>query len=272
MGAVMPADPVLQFFWGSGMDKSIDRSLRVLRILEFMASAQHPQTLSQLAQRTGLPKTSVMRMLEALERRAYVARIPGRGGYVSGPRAHQLSLSILQTPHLLRACRSVLGKLVAVTRETCNLNALNGDFVQYLVRVEAQDPMRLQLHMDIGARVPLHCTASGKLFLALTPQPYRNQILERLELSACTPRTLTQRAALEAELALIRAQEMGVDNEEFVRGMVAIAVPVRDAQGIMIAALACHGPTAETSLKDLLAHTGPMRQAAQELSALFTRE
>lgn len=252
------------------MSAEPDRSLRVLVVLDALASANWPRTLTQLAQNTGVPKTTLLRLLDALEAQGFVTRIPGRGGYVTGPQAHRLGLGILAAAPLLRACRAILQRLVETTGETCNLNALAGDSVRYLVRVESQEPMRLQLHMDIGAQVPLHCTASGKLFLALMPQPLRDGVLDRIRLDVLTPKTIVRRDRLAAALDEIRAQELGIDDEEFIRGMVAIAVPVRDAQGSVIAALACHAPTAQASLAELLAHGAPMRAAAGELARLLS--
>lgn len=253
------------------MENTKSRSLRALIVLEKLSGMSHPQTLSQLAQRTQLPKTSLMRMLNTLEEAGYVTRMPSALGYVTGPRAHQLALSVLESPQFLRACRNILGKLVAITGETCNLNALADDAVHYLIRVESREQLRLQLHMDVGAKVPLHCTASGKLFLAFTPRHHQAKILDRIELTAVTPKTIVQRDVLQLELDRTRAQGIGIDNEEFVRGMVAVAVPVKDQRENVIAVLACHAPTAEASLKKLLGFVEPMRHAAAELSELLSQ-
>lgn len=252
------------------MNEFVDRSLRTLRILEKLAAATHPQSLTQLAQRTGLPKSSLMRTLNAMEHASYVIRLPGRSGYVTGPKAHELGLSILRTPQLLRTCRAVLTRLVQITGETCNMNMLSGDAVQYLARVESPGHLRLQLHMDIGSHVPLHCTASGKLFLAFMRPAEQKALLGRLELSPMTPKTLTRPEALASALGSIRDQAVGIDDEEFIVGMVAVAVPIRDPDNKMIAALACHAPTAQASLKDLMEKTHFMRQAADELGLILS--
>lgn len=245
------------------------RHIRVLHVLEQLAATQYPQTLAQLAQRTGLPKTSLMRMLRSLELTAHVTRLPGDMGYVPGPYAHYLAVRLLQTPHFQRACRHVLGKLIAVTGEACNLTAPAGDAVHYLARVESPDQMRLQLHMEIGAHVPIHCTASGKLFLAFMQDAHRTQLLNRVVLDPLTPKTITDRDSLDKELRRIRAQEIGVDDEEFIRGMVAIAVPVKDAHGQVLAAVACHAATAQKSLHELLKYKDAMKAAAGEMAAVF---
>jgi Transcriptional regulator len=252
------------------MQDEVARPLRVLAVLEHLANSQYPQTLAQLAQRTELPKTTLMRMLQSLEKNGFVLRMPGEMGFVPGPRIQHFAARVLNTPHFLRACRHVLGRLVAITGESCNLTAPAGDAVRYLARVESSEHLRLQLHMEVGSHVPLHCTASGKLFLALMPDIQRKEILDRIELSPYTPKTLQDRAALEASLQRIRIQGVGVDDEEFVRGMVAIAVPVKDAHDRVLAAIACHTPTAQRPMSKLLDYVEPMRKAAQEMTEVFS--
>src|SRR5690606_10475408 len=117
----------------------------------------------------------------------------------------------------------------------------------YLDRVESAFPLRMELRP--GTRVPLHCSASGKLFLAHLGAARRQALLDGLELSRFTATTLVQRSALEAELATIRRQGHAFDAGEFVDGLVCIAVPVRTAgeRGLRCA-LALQAPSARVSL------------------------
>lgn len=117
----------------------------------------------------------------------------------------------------------------------------------------------------------MHCTASGKLFLAFAHESDRRQLLERLALEPLTPKSITSHERLDAELRHIRAQEISVDDEEFIRGMVAIAVPVKDANGQVLTAIACHAPTAQKTLRELLEHSEAMNAAAQEMAKVFSR-
>lgn len=251
------------------MNQSLDTSLRALVVLEKLAQVSCPQTLTELTQLTDIPKSSLMRLLSSLEESDYITRLPSRKGYITGPRAHKLGLTILQTPPLLRACQNILRKLVETTGETCNLNVLEGMNVQYLMREESPGSLRLKLHMKIGSRVPLHCTASGKLFLALAPEHIRMELIRQVDFKQYTDRTIMEKEQLESELKLIRQTRMGIDNEEFVRGMVAIAVPVYNQQSSMIAALACHAPTAQVTLQDLKKHVPAMQTAVSEIAPLL---
>jgi IclR family acetate operon transcriptional repressor len=123
--------------------------------------------------------------------------------------------------------------------------------VLYLDRVEAPWPWRLTL--DVGAHVPLHCTASGKLFLAFMDEPQREAMLRTLPSASPSPRTASPPAeALRQACAAIRDQGYASDREEFVLGLVAIALPVRDKLGEVRAALAVHGPAGRLPLEQAL--------------------
>jgi DNA-binding IclR family transcriptional regulator len=163
-----------------------------------------------------------------------------------------------------------LRSLVDALGETCNLTALDGDCVLYVERVETNEPLRL--HMQPGMRVPLHCTASGKLFLSQMPAAERRVVLARLPLKRMTFRTFTDASVLESELDRLAARGIGIDNEEFIRGMVAVAVPVRAAEdGQVLASLAVHAPTARATLNDLLEAVPKLKSTAVALAPLLHR-
>ncbi|WP_343673726.1 IclR family transcriptional regulator [Paraburkholderia heleia] len=248
------------------------RVLRALVVLEQLASAGQPYTLSQLSARLHIPKATLLRLIDSLEARGYVIHMPDSRGHdrslALGPRAAHLALATLANNTFTRSCRVLLRTLVEALGETCNLTALDGDRVLYIERVETTEPLRMEMHP--GMHVPLHCTASGKLFLSQMSVLERNALLERLVLTKMTPRTLTAPKALAAELEQLAVRGIGIDNEEFVRGMVAIAVPVRDpASKHVLAALAVHAPTARATLEELLESVARMKQTASRLAPLL---
>lgn len=180
-------------------------------------------------------------------------------------------MATLANSTFTRACRSLLRSLVDTLGETCNLTALDGDTVLYVERVETSEPLRLQ--MQPGTRVPLHCTASGKLFLAQMAAAERRLVLARLAMKRMTYRTLTELSLLEAELDRLAVRGIGVDNEEFVRGMVAVAVPVLDTgDGHLLACLATHAPTARANLNDLLEAVPTLKETAMRMAPLLQAE
>jgi DNA-binding IclR family transcriptional regulator len=241
-----------------------DRSLRALLALEAIVEAGEPLSLAQLADRLSTPKATLLRMLAAMERHRFLLREVDEKTYLPGPRAHALGLAALRNEVLLRRHRLTMQELVRDLGETCNLTTLDGDQVIYIDRVETSEPLRL--HVQPGTHVPLHCTASGKLFLARMAPEQRRAMLERLPLTRQTDRTLTDIDLLEAELERIRVRGVGIDSEEFVRGMVAVAVPIEDDQGRCVAGLACHAPTARRSLSEMMACIPRLQQAADSLA------
>jgi DNA-binding IclR family transcriptional regulator len=243
------------------------RALRPLLVLEALSQQHSGISLSALAERLGLPKASVMRLLHALESQAYVMRDPGTSVFTLGPRAAALGLRTLQAASVAHRYRPLLSALVQRLGETCNLTTREGEQVLYVDRVETTEPLRMTL--PPGSRVPLHCTASGKLFLSQMPPRDCQALVERLVLERKTAHTLASTATLLAEIERTRKRGIGVDNEEFINGMVAIAIPVRDAQGQCVAAVACHTPTARLSLPELLAHAPALERTAQQIAALL---
>lgn len=249
------------------LDGAEARALRPLQLLETLSQQQSGISLSALAERLALPKASVMRLLHALEGQAYVMRDPGTSVFTLGPRAAALGLRTLQAASVAHRYRPLLSALVQRLGETCNLTTREGEQVLYVDRVETTEPLRMTL--PPGSRVPLHCTASGKLFLSQMAAPDAQALVARLSFERKTPHTLTQAEAFMAELERTRKRGIGLDNEEFISGMVAIAIPVRDAQGQCVAAVACHTPTARLGLTELLAHAPAIERTAQQIGALL---
>jgi DNA-binding IclR family transcriptional regulator len=220
---------------------------RALDLLETISRSDRSLALPELEAILDLPKPTVHR------RR-----------YTVGRRLLRLGFDVMRSGATLDR-HAILESLVNEIGETCNFTALAGHEVVYLDRVEARWPLRL--HLEPGSRVPLHCTASGKLFLSTLPAGRRKRLLDALDLSAFTPSTLTSRAALETEFGAIREQGYSLDREEFLLGLVAIAVPVVDSEGTTLAAIACHAPSARLSLAQAIAHLPLLQAAALRMAA-----
>lgn len=254
----------------SGSNEDV-RRLRPLTVLELLAASPHPMTLAQLAAQMQVPKSTLMRLLRSMELHGYVLHMPAERGFVPGVRAVSLGLRTMRGSNIRRECRAVLRNLVRKTGETCNLTVPDAGRVLYVERVDTDQPLRM--HLQPGTWVPMHCTASGKLFLASMSLLERRNLLANLVLNRYSDRTIVDRQELEAELESIARRGIGVDNEEFVRGMIAIALPVLGEDGRLVAGVACHAPTARRSLDDLLANVSHIRAATEAISLiLFPRE
>lgn len=249
----------------SGDDSAASSTLRAFTVLEQIAAADDSLTLEELTRISGLPKPTVHRILRLLMRGGLVERQVLDKRYVVGPRLCALSLAVqMRSPHR-RERRAILARLVEAIGETCNFTMLDGSAVVYLDRVETSADVRL--HMNAGSRVPLHCTASGKLLLSDLPPARMRRLLGSAPLARYTDRTITNIVALERELAKIRASGVGTDVGEYLLGSVCLAVPVRDPQGRMCATVAVHGPAPRMTLKKGHTFLPAMRRAAAEIAA-----
>ena len=239
--------------------------LRSLKLLETIAGAGRALPLSELASILDVPKPTVFRLTQRLEQGGYLVREPAKGGFTIGPRLLRLAMDAVRTGSTNPERRAILKALVAALGETCDLTVLAGSEVLHLDRVDTGRPLRVQL--EAGARVPLHCTASGKLFLAYMPPERRHRLLKTLDLTQETPHTLVTIERLERECARILREGHSEDNEEFLLGLIAVAVPVMNTSGAVVAAIACHAPSVRFSLRDAVGCLPQMREAARKLGA-----
>ena len=240
---------------------------RSLQILEAMAALDGPASLADLTRALDLPQATTFRLCQRLEEDGYIVRDGGTRKFTIGARLMRLGLDIIRNSGPLSIRRKILSDLVETVGETCNLTTLAGTEVLYLDRVETRWPLRLSL--EPGSRVPLHCTSSGKLLLASLPKPRQQQFLKALTLTANTPSTITDATELNRELQRIARRGFSTDNEEFLVGLVAVAVPVKDSGGKTCAAIACHAPVSRLSMKDAIALAPVLKAAAAKLGQTF---
>jgi IclR family transcriptional regulator, acetate operon repressor len=242
-------------------------SERALLLLEIIAKAEEPPTLNELVTMIDLPKATTHRFAALLERLGFAQRTMDGKRYEIGSRLTSLAIDAMRHSFQLAPRRMLLSGLVSEIGETCNITMLDGAELIYLDRVESDWP--LQIRLKIGSRVPLHCTASGKLFLSLAPPSLRRALFRSQPLRKYTSHTIVDPAALETELDKIRETEIGTDNEEFIEGMTAAAVPVLDSKGKICATVAVHGPSARLPLARAIALAPALKRAANAIEQTF---
>lgn len=235
---------------------------RALNLITAIAESSRPLAAPELSDMLELPKPTVHRLCQKLEGEGYLIREPGGKKYTIGPRLFGLGLSIVRSG-LSAERNAILTNLVDDIGETCNFTAPVRDEVYYIDRVEARWPLRL--YLEPGSRVPMHCTSSGKIFLSAMPASRRKRILSLTGMPALTPNTITSPEAMEKEVCAIAKQGYSLDREEFLMGLVAIAVPIRNSRNTVVAALACHGPTGRFSLKKAVEILPRLQRAAEQL-------
>ncbi len=242
---------------------------RSFSVLEYVVRAGHPVAPGDIAEQLGLPKPTVYRMIESFEAQGFLQRLFASRRVSVGPRLADFAFDVLRTSIQYAPRRTILNALVAEAGETCNIGTLEGGEIVYLDRVEAKHwPLRLNFH--IGSRVPLHCTAIGKLFLAFLEERQREALLTTLELPEFTSNTITDRAALDAELRRIKDAGLSIDREEYTAGVVCVAAPILNARGEMQAGVAIQAPAARMPPEDAYRHRDALLEAARALGESLT--
>ena len=257
----------------SGLDSdattalSASASQRSLQLISELAKAGRAMSLVDLARQLALPKTTTHRLCQQLLACGFVTRDVHENFYTTGPALRTLALDTLSHGLIRGLSHTLLAELVAQINETCNFTTLDGTQILYLDRVEAHWPLRLSL--EVGSHVPIHCTSSGKLLLSMLPAVKRDVLLKALNLTRMTRNTITSERALRAECNEIAARGYSTDNEEFMAGLIAVAVPVVDNDGLTRATIAVHAPLARMSLKAAIAKLPLLKDTAKRMSDLL---
>lgn len=251
---------------GQGLAEDASVVSRVLRLVTAVSQSDGTRSVAELAVETGLPKPTVHRLCQQLERGGYFLRDLSSRHYGVGPRLWELGLNIVNSG-LRPERRAILQRLSNETGETCNLSMRVRDELVYIDRVESRWPLRL--HLEPGSHVPLHCTASGKLLLSAMSKARRHRLLTITGLPAHTPKTITDLDAMEREAERIRQRGYSIDDEEFLEGLVALAVPLHNRNNHIVAGIAVHGPKPRLSVDRALSHLPSLKKAALDLEEML---
>ncbi|MFI5035296.1 MAG: IclR family transcriptional regulator [Acidimicrobiales bacterium] len=208
---------------------------RAAHLLTRVVDAAHSVTFSELAESTGLAKSTTSRLLTALERNGLLRREAG-GAFVPGDAFVRYALRGNSETDLVAAATPFLERLGEFSHETVNLGVIRHDLVEQIAQVDSR--YVLGGTNWLGRAEPVHCTALGKVLLAYGAAELPAGRLKRL-----TERTITSRSRLEEELVLVRRRGYAVADEELEAGLVAVAAPVRRLDGTVIAALSVSGPS-----------------------------
>ena len=241
-------------------------TMRLFSLLEVIAAHDRPHSLQSLVDETGLPKPTLHRMLQQLESAGLLQRERDGRHYSTGVRLRRLAENLLLNGSAHGARHAVLRRLVEEVGESCNLTALSGSEVIYLDRVETAAPLRFTLQP--GSRVPAHCSASGKLFLTQMTAAQRRRLLAHVPLEAFTPNTLTDFDALEAEVGRVKRDGYALDNQEFLPGLLCVAVLVPHAAGPSNLVVAAQAPSMRLTADKALQLLPALQRAADALAAI----
>lgn len=211
-----------------------------LMILDLVADADEPLRFAELLRRAKLPKPTFVRILRTLVAFDLVAQDETRGTYSLGRRFLEMSHRVWDRFDLQAAAAAELERLSRELGETVALCKMDGDQAVYLDESSGDG---LNVRVDAGRRVPLHCTAVGKALLAALDPTVSRGLLERLELQPMTPNTITEYAQLQADLTLTSARGYSVSHEEHLPGVNSVACAIFGQDCSPIGALVVLGPS-----------------------------
>lgn len=250
MTAAAPDRPVVQ---------SVDRAVSLLESM-----ARRPWSgVTELADELGVHKSSASRLLATLEARGLAEQHPGTGKYRLGQGLGRLAGAVTARPDL-HVARAACERLAELVGETANLAVLEGDEVVHVEQATAGSSL---ISVDwLGRRAPLHCSSTGKVFLAHLPEARRRALLAS-PLERRTPHTIVDPRALRAQLEAVLADGYAYTLEEVEPGLHSVAAPVRAADGSLVAALSVSGPAHRVPRSRVPELGSAVRRAASAASA-----
>ena len=238
--------------------QSVDRALTILETLARSGEAG----VTDLAAALEVHKSTAFRLVATLESHGLVEQIDGRGKYRLGIGLLRLAGATTARLDVVQEARPISRKLAADTGETVNVSVLADRSALYLDQVAGSSA--LQSHNWVGQHIPLHATANGKVLLLALDDEQQVEMLGRMQ--AYTDATITTRDKLRKELAQVREQGYAVAVDELEVGLAAIAAPIHNAHGDVIASMSVSGPTFRLTEERIDEIIPPLVEAAAEVS------
>ncbi len=231
--------------------------------------AEHPRmTLSEVAARTGMDRAKARRFLLTLHALGFVKR-SGRQFELT-PRVLQLGYAYQASNQYRAVIQQYLEDITAELGESSSLAVLDGDEVVYVVRSAARHRL-MAITLSVGTRLPAAYTSMGRVLLGQLPEPELDAFLDRVQLSALTPSSITERDTLRADILRVRAQGYSMVDQELDLGLRSVAVPVFAGNGELLGAINVSTNAARVSMETLMDVYLPRLQSAADRIRHTTR-
>ena len=240
--------------------KTIQKAIDVLEI--FLDTDEI--RLADLASLTGMNVSTAHRVVTSLVKRGYLVQRQKRQKYSLGTKILQFSHVLSKRMKIKDVAFPILDGLNKVVGESVNIAILDRNEAVYIEHIESKQDLRI--FTQVGNRVPLHCTGVGKVFLAYMNDEELEKALNGKGLPAYTQKTVTDATKLKQDLAVVRQEGIGTDDEEREIGVKCIASPIKNDIGSIIAALSVSGPSARLSSKRIREMKPLIRSCALEIS------
>ncbi len=221
-------------------DYSVPSVVKCFTILEVFKESEDELSLSEIAQTTGIQKTTTFRILYTLEKTGFVVKTPESGKYHLGPGIFELAGSLFSDRGIVQLGEPYLVELKEQFNETAGLAIRKGEGLYYADLVESLSSLRMVA--TVGSTAPFHASALGKSVAAFLPEAELKSMILDKPLTPFTEKTMTDAHALRIELEKIRARGYSIDEEEVESGAKCIGAPVFNYLREPVAALSVSGP------------------------------
>lgn len=211
-------------------DTYIKSVLKTLEVLKQYVDNNQEKGIHELSVQTGIPASTVQRLVNTLEFKGYLVQNPKTYKYCLGLTLYHLYKNFSQTFNWVDEAMQYMENLMLKHKETINLSYLEGKYIVYLTKIDS--PQILRPAFSIGTKYPAHCTSLGKCLLAYLPQETVRLLFSNNQLKRLTSKTKTNLNELLDELSSIREQGYAIDNEEFQEGLRCLAVPISNKTGL----------------------------------------
>lgn len=243
-------------------DKTLDRNIikSVLKSFHVLESLIEHENISvgQLAEEVELGKSTTHRILNTLKYLNYVDQDPKSNNYFATIKMFELGNKVANKIPIRKVARPHMENLFVKSNETINLGILDNQDIVYLDKIVAKEPLRIEL--DIGIKVPAYCSALGKVLRAFNDIP-----MEPLEYVQYTDNTISSDDEFIKELDRVKKQGFAVDNEEYIKGLYCIAVPVLNPQNNAIASISVSMPAARFSIDHIDYYIKILKECTQNI-------
>ncbi|HET90131.1 MAG TPA: IclR family transcriptional regulator [Chloroflexi bacterium] len=222
---------------------------RGLKILEAFSEQNRSLTLTEISSAVELNKSTTFRFIYTLENLGYLERDPETKRYRPGLKVLRLGFVALNSLELVQIARPYLKALSTRCGETTNMTIRDGDQIVYVARNKTQQV--ISVNLQLGSRLPVHCTSMGKVQLVDLSREELDQLLGPGPYPVLGPNTIRTFDGLTAELEKIRRQGYAINDEELAAGLRSVAAPIRGYQNKVVAAINISIPSARASRQEM---------------------
>lgn len=240
--------------------KTIHSVEKAIIILDTFVKIGHPVALTELYHTLGWPKSTIHGLLSTMRASGLIEQ-GDDGRYWLGLRLFEYGCAVSGSWNISAIAKPFMEQASEQLKESVFLSLLDRGLVVTLEEAESKECLRVV--SEVGARLPIHCTSQGKLFLAYLSQAESRRLLRTTELTSFTPQTLTDPERIRMELESIRENGYAIENGEFKVGLRSVSVPIYDASGRVAYALGCVGLLPEEKCRAAIAD---LKQSALQIS------